>query len=127
MARQQLACHADCTQLGAFPGLSEELKVASNEGIVKPNVVRYKNSIAQPLAQLVCNLMKGGGFGDHVVVNSGQARDVKRDRRARVYQAFPALQFLFSIADDDGDFGYAMAFGVGTGGFYVDKSKAHGW
>ena len=70
--------------------------------------------------------MKWRCAGHHGIIDARQTRDVEWNRHTRVHQGFPAFQFLLTIGDDDGNFGDAMPFGVGSRWFDIDDGVAPG-
>ena len=72
--------------------------------------------------------------GDHLIGNAGNVRDLRRDRRAGIFEPLRgaedsvdplALTVVFEEAD--AEFDDLVAIGVGAGGFHIHDSGDELW
>jgi hypothetical protein len=102
------------------------------EAAVEIGVVRYDEHY--PAQQIVDGVFVYAVTGDHRIGNAGDLRDLRRDRKTRIFEPFPpaehfvdppALTVVFEKADSE--FDDFVAIWIRAGGFDIDDRGDELW
>ena len=87
-----------------------------------------------PVEQIVDGVFVDALTGDHLIGNAGHASDLRRDRKARIFEPFPRAEDFVDpsalaviLEEVDPQFDNSVAVGVSSGGFDIRDSSDQLW
>lgn len=80
----------------------------------------YKNGIVRHFPDLLCHLMKRRSFSQHLIGDTGQPGNKRRQRSPRIYECAIPFDHLLPIMQQNSNFSYAMSSSISSCSFNVD-------
>lgn len=96
-----------------------------DERVVKVDVVRYEYLVLQQRVDMLCYFVERRRARYHIRRNASELLNEERDGAMGIDERFPGMQNLLAIRNDDGNFRYARACGIASGGFNIYNSVQH--